>query len=255
MREFANFAQCLIVFAQARLGRISASLRRLRVTAACRRRRAPSGSTMRPWRAALPGLNRLSGPSVRASADRLRAHRRGTQALEPAAAMENAAGTLGRLSPESSFDRPGPDHGDAEPSRSVPIRGWALQKLHPALDFEIIAERGRVSLPRHQSDIALRLEGPSVANFRATRCRVGYGFYCDRVWRDRLKKGISPFSSVSTKRVLSFRKPYGWPGSFVARGSHFAELPDGQIAEGRGIRHRHAAVFSRGERLPWSSCG
>jgi DNA-binding transcriptional LysR family regulator len=118
----------------------------------------------------------------------------GRQALEPASAMEHAAGTLSRVRSEVSLT--GLIRITATPSLSemfLTPRLMALHKLYPALDFEIIAERGRVSLPRHQSDIALRLGRPERGNILGRRvASVGYGFYCDRKWRDRLKDGISP---------------------------------------------------------------
>src|SRR5262245_14270426 len=66
----------------------------------------------------------------------------GRRALEPAAAMENAAGALGRLGPEPSLA--GLIRVTATPSLAETFlipRLKALHKLHPALDFEILAER------------------------------------------------------------------------------------------------------------------
>jgi DNA-binding transcriptional LysR family regulator len=118
----------------------------------------------------------------------------GRQALEPASVMEDAAGTLGRVRSESSLT--GLIRITATPSLAemfLTPRLMELHKLYPALDFEVIAERGRVSLPRHQSDIALRLGRPERGDILARRlARVGYGFYCVREWRDRLKEGILP---------------------------------------------------------------
>jgi len=119
----------------------------------------------------------------------------GRRALEPAAAMENAAGALGRLGPEPSLA--GLIRVTATPSLAETFlipRLKALHKLHPALDFEILAERQRASLPRHQSDIALRLGRPERGDILARRvARVGYGFYGTREWRDRLKGGSALF--------------------------------------------------------------
>jgi DNA-binding transcriptional LysR family regulator len=118
----------------------------------------------------------------------------GRQALEPASAMEDAVGTLGRVRSEASLT--GLIRITATPSLAemfLTPRLMALHELYPALDFEVTAERGRVSLPRHQSDIALRLGRPERGDILARRLtRVGYGFYCDRKWRDRLKDGILP---------------------------------------------------------------
>jgi len=118
----------------------------------------------------------------------------GRQTLEPASAMEDAAGTLARVSSESSLT--GLIRITATPSLAETFltpRLMELHELYPALDFEVIAERGRVSLPRHQSDIALRLGRPEHGDILARRlARVGYGFYCVREWRDRLEVGILP---------------------------------------------------------------
>ena len=118
----------------------------------------------------------------------------GRRALEPASAMENAAGTLGQVRSESSLT--GLIRITATPSLAETFltpRLKALHELYPALDFEVIAERGRVSLPRHQSDIALRLGRPEHGDILARRiARVGHGFYCVHEWRDRLKDGIAP---------------------------------------------------------------
>jgi len=118
----------------------------------------------------------------------------GRQTLEPASAMEDAAGTLARVSSEPSLT--GLIRITATPSLAETFltpRLMELHELYPALDFEVIAERGRVSLPRHQSDIALRLGRPEHGDILARRlARVGYGFYCVREWRDRLKVGILP---------------------------------------------------------------
>jgi DNA-binding transcriptional LysR family regulator len=125
---------------------------------------------MRPWRAALPALNGLSVPSC------------------------SNVGLRGRTRSEPSLT--GLIRITATPSLAeifLTPRLMALHKLYPALDFEVIAERGRVSLPRHQSDIALRLGRPERGDILARRlARVGYGLYCVREWRDRLKDGILP---------------------------------------------------------------
>jgi DNA-binding transcriptional LysR family regulator len=119
----------------------------------------------------------------------------GRRVLEPAAAMENAAGALGRLGPEPSLA--GLVRITATPSLAETFlipRLRALHKMHPALDFEILAERQQASLPRHQSDIALRLGRPERGDILGRRvARIGYGFYGTREWRDRLKGGSALF--------------------------------------------------------------
>ena len=65
--------------------------------------------------------------------------------------------------------------------------------MHPALDFEVTTERSRVSLPRHQSDIALRLGRPERGGILGRRiAKVGYGYYGSAEWRDRLQGGAKP---------------------------------------------------------------
>ena len=181
-RTGPNWADIRVFVALARYGSLSATARVLRVNHATVARR-------------LAGLEQALGAKLferRPTGYVLTAA--GRQALEPASTMEDAAGTLGRISSESSLT--GLVRITATPSLAETFltpRLVALHKLYPALDFEVIAERGRVSLPRHQSDIALRLGRPERGDILARRvARVGYGFYCDREWRDRLKNGISP---------------------------------------------------------------
>ena len=181
-RTGPNWADIRVFVALARYGSLSATARVLRVNHATVARR-------------LAGLEQALGAKLferRPTGYVLTAV--GRQALEPASTMEDAAGTLGRISSESSLT--GLVRITATPSlveTFLTPRLVALHKLYPALDFEVIAERGRVSLPRHQSDIALRLGRPERGDILARRvARVGYGFYCDREWRDRLKNGILP---------------------------------------------------------------
>ena len=118
----------------------------------------------------------------------------GRRALEPASVMEAAAGELRRHGPEPALA--GLVRITATPSIAETFilpRLQPLQEQHPALDFEIVAERRPASLPRHQSDIALRLGRPERGDILARRvARVGYGFYATPRWRDRLRDGDAP---------------------------------------------------------------
>jgi DNA-binding transcriptional LysR family regulator len=160
----------------------------------------------------------------------------GRQVLEPASAMEGAAGTLGRIRSESSLT--GLIRITATPSLAETFltpRLMALHKLYPALDFEVIAERERVSLPRHQSDIALRLGRPEHGDILARRvARVGYGFYCVRKWRDLLRDGISPLFIGFDEAGAQFPEAL-WMARQL-RGQRFAfraNYQTGQIAAAR----------------------
>jgi DNA-binding transcriptional LysR family regulator len=69
----------------------------------------------------------------------------------------------------------------------------ALHEQHPQLDLEVNAERGMVSLSRHQSDIALRFGRPEQLGLVGRRVTaVAYRFYATRSYCDRLKKGAAP---------------------------------------------------------------
>jgi DNA-binding transcriptional LysR family regulator len=118
----------------------------------------------------------------------------GRDALAAAEAMEGAAAALARLEPETA--QTGLVRITAVPSLAeiflIP-RLPALQRHHPGLDLEIVAERRPISLQRHQSDIALRLGRP-VRGELVARCvaHVAYRFYATPAWRDRLKRGTPP---------------------------------------------------------------
>src|SRR5262245_57611985 len=182
-RTALDWADIRIFATLARHGSLSATARALGVNHATVARR-------------LAGLERALGNKLferRSTGYQLTAA--GRRALEPAATMENAAGALGRLGPEPS--QAGLVRVTATPSLAETFlipRLKALHKMHPALDFEILAERQQASLPRHQSDIALRLGRPERGDILARRvARVGYGFYGTREWRDRLKDGSALF--------------------------------------------------------------
>ena len=98
MREFANIAQCLIVFAQAQIGQISvifvALARYGSLSATARVLRVNHATVARR----LAGLEQALGAKLferRPTGYVLTAA--GRQALEPASTMEDAAGTLGRI--------------------------------------------------------------------------------------------------------------------------------------------------------------
>lgn len=117
----------------------------------------------------------------------------GRQALEVASAMEHSAAMLQQV--QGTPDLAGMVRMTATPSVAgyVIARLKPLQEMHPALDFEVTTERSRVSLPRHQSDIALRLGRPERGGILGRRvAKVGYGYYGSPEWRDRLLDGATP---------------------------------------------------------------
>jgi len=165
--------------ALARHGSLSATARALGVNHATVARR-------------LAGLEQALGPKLferRPTGYELTAA--GRRALESASVMEDAARGFSQLEPAPSLA--GLVRITATPSlaeKFLIARLRPLQDLHPALDFEVMAERRPASLPRHQSDIALRLGRPERGEVLARRvARVAYGFYGTPDWRDRLKDG------------------------------------------------------------------
>lgn len=117
----------------------------------------------------------------------------GRQALEAATAMEQSAAALKMLQAAPALA--GLVRMTATPSVAsyVIARLKPLQEMHPALDFEVTTERSRVSLPRHQSDIALRLGRPERGGILGRRLtKVGYAYYGTAEWRDRLNDGATP---------------------------------------------------------------
>ena len=117
----------------------------------------------------------------------------GRQALEAATAMEQSAAALKLLQAAPALA--GLVRMTATPSVAsyVIARLKPLQEMHPALDFEVTTERSRVSLPRHQSDIALRLGWPERGGILGRRLtKVGYAYYGTAEWRDRLNDGATP---------------------------------------------------------------
>jgi molybdate transport repressor ModE-like protein len=117
----------------------------------------------------------------------------GRNALQAATAMERSAAALKQMQDTPALA--GLVRITATPSVATFLiaRLKPLQEMHPALDFEVTTERVRVSLPRHQSDIALRLGRPERGSILARRvAKVGYGYYGTSEWRDRLLEGTAP---------------------------------------------------------------
>ncbi|HWK93790.1 MAG TPA: LysR family transcriptional regulator [Pseudolabrys sp.] len=117
----------------------------------------------------------------------------GRQALEGATAMEQSAAMLQQVQAAPAVA--GMIRVTATPSMAAYViaRLRPLQEMYPALDFEVTTERSRASLPRHQSDIALRLGRPERGGILGRRvAKVGYGYYATAEWRDRLLGGASP---------------------------------------------------------------
>jgi DNA-binding transcriptional LysR family regulator len=181
-RTGLDWADVHVFAALARYGSLSATARALAVNHATVARR-------------LAGLERALGTKLferRPTGYELTAA--GRRALEPAAAMEDAADALRRLEPAPSLA--GLVRITATPSLAETFlipRLKTLQERNPALDFEVTAGRQPASLPRHQSDVALRLGRPERGDILARRvARVGYGFYGTPEWRDQLNKGVAP---------------------------------------------------------------
>jgi len=181
-RTGLDWADVRVFAALARYGSLSAAARALAVNHATVARR-------------LAGLEQALGSKLferRPTGYELTAA--GRSALGLATAMENAANELGRLEPDAALS--GLVRITATPSLAetfVIPHLRALQDMHPALDFEVVAERRPASLPRHQTDIALRLGRPERGDVLARRLvRVGYGFYATRAWRERLDDGHAP---------------------------------------------------------------
>jgi DNA-binding transcriptional LysR family regulator len=118
----------------------------------------------------------------------------GRRALSAATAMEQSAATLQQLQDAPAIA--GVVRITATPSIVETFlipRLKPLQEMHPALDLELKSERSRVSLSRHQSDIALRLGRPERGGVLGRRVAwVGYGYYGTPEWRDRLQVGATP---------------------------------------------------------------
>jgi len=117
----------------------------------------------------------------------------GRRALEAASAMENSAAALAQLQGEPALA--GLVRITATPSIAegfVIGRLKPLQEMHPGLDLEVRSARTLVSLPRHQSDIALRFGRPERGATLARRVAwVGFGYYGTAEWRDRLREGTT----------------------------------------------------------------
>jgi molybdate transport repressor ModE-like protein len=115
----------------------------------------------------------------------------GRTALAAAASMETGAAALSTLSPEPALT--GLVRITSTPSLAelflIP-RLAALQRQHPMLDLEVVAERRLISLQRRQSDIALRFGRPERGELIARRvASLTYRFYGTASWRSRLEQG------------------------------------------------------------------
>jgi DNA-binding transcriptional LysR family regulator len=181
-RTALDWADVRVFAALARFGSLSATARALAVNHATVARR-------------LAGLEQALGSKLferRPSGYELTPA--GRNALGLATAMETAANELGRFEPDAALS--GLVRITATPSLAEAFLIPHLRPLHdahPALDFEVVSERRPASLPRHQTDIALRLARPERGDVLARRLvRVGYGFYATRAWRERLDAGHAP---------------------------------------------------------------
>jgi DNA-binding transcriptional LysR family regulator len=115
----------------------------------------------------------------------------GRTALSAAGGMETGAAALSALSPEPALT--GLVRVTSTPSLAelflIP-RLAPLQRQHPMLDLEVVAERRLISLQRRQSDIALRFGRPEGGELLARRvASLAYRFYGTASWRTRLEQG------------------------------------------------------------------
>jgi molybdate transport repressor ModE-like protein len=118
----------------------------------------------------------------------------GTRAISAANEMEAAAATLTR------GGRPDGPKGlvrlSATPAlseRFLAPRLAVLTMQYPALDVELASDLRDVSLERREADIVLRLgqhfDDATVSMRIAT---LGYGFYANAEWRQRIADGVAP---------------------------------------------------------------
>ncbi|MGH8516218.1 MAG: LysR family transcriptional regulator [Panacagrimonas sp.] len=119
----------------------------------------------------------------------------GTRALAAAREMESSVQTLGR--DESSDHSPsGLVRINAPPALS---QGFLLSRLaelprrYRNLDIELATDLRRVSLERHEADIAVRMVRPTDGDIVAKRLvSVAYGFYATAAVRRQVEGGAPP---------------------------------------------------------------
>ncbi|MDR3476048.1 MAG: LysR family transcriptional regulator [Devosia sp.] len=107
---------------------------------------------------------------------------RGKRILDAAAAMEDAAGRL--TAAAGAEEHPalrGIVRLSATPSIAesfvIPQLG-SLQRAHPGLDIELVADRRLVSLSRHEADLALRLGRPADSTLVGRKlASLAFGLY------------------------------------------------------------------------------
>ncbi|OZB03114.1 MAG: hypothetical protein B7X67_17960 [Rhizobiales bacterium 39-66-18] len=118
----------------------------------------------------------------------------GRHTLDVAMAMERAAQALQEQAPRDAYA------GRVRVTATASLADVfllphlaALQRRHPALDLELIADRRAVSLQRHEADIALRLARPQDGDLLARRaCGVGLAFYGTAECQARITQGEAP---------------------------------------------------------------
>ena len=119
----------------------------------------------------------------------------GTRTLASAHDMESAVQSLGRA--DSPDDAPrGLVRVNAPPALS---QGFLLSRLaalptrYAGLDIELATDLRRVSLERHETDIAVRMLRPSDGDIVARRLvSVAYGFYGTATLCRQIEKGAAP---------------------------------------------------------------
>ena len=118
----------------------------------------------------------------------------GTRTLAVASEMEATAQRLGRGEDDSTPR--GLVRVNAPPALSQSFlipRLAALATRYPGLDIDLASAMRAVSLERHVTDIAVRLDRPTDGDFIAKRIgQIAYGFYGTAAMCDGIESGIEP---------------------------------------------------------------
>lgn len=118
----------------------------------------------------------------------------GTHVLSAASDMEAAAQTIGRSGADGAPK--GLVRVNASPALGhgfLVARLVALTALHPGLDIDLATDMHAVSLERHETDIAIRLNRPDDGDVIAKPLTtIGYGFYGTPAACRQIEEGAEP---------------------------------------------------------------
>ena len=215
--------------ALARHGSLSAAARALAVNHATVARR-------------VAGLERVLGiPLIERRPDGYKLTPAGRNALQAAAAMENAAEALPRIGSASAVA--GRVRITATPSFA---EGFLIARLrafcerHPDIDIELITDTRSVSLSRREADLAIRLGRPSDSELIARRvATLHFGFYTSPTWKRRLAEGAEPiligFDETNAHRPEAVRLARHFPGRRFSFRSNSQISQAKAASEGHGI--------------------